>query len=78
MKLKLKDFNIEQIADSGECFRWNKIADNKYVGIIMGGVCIVEQNGEEVDIEKIKYELAVFTHGYTNPVKKIGSFKVSL
>lgn len=37
-----------------------------------------EQNGEEVDMEKIKYELAIFTHGYTNPVKKIGSFKVSL
>ena len=48
MKLRLKDFNIEQIAESGECFRWNKITDNKYVGVIMGGVCIVEQNGEEV------------------------------
>ena len=36
-----------------------------------------EQNGEEIDMDKIKYELAVFTHGYTNQVKKIGSFKVS-
>jgi len=51
MKLKLKDFNIEQIAESGECFRWNKLADNKYIGIIMGGVCIVEQKGEEVTFD---------------------------
>lgn len=48
MKLKLKDFSIQQIAESGECFRWNKLEDNKYVGVIMGGVCMVEQNGEEV------------------------------
>ena len=51
MKLKLKDFNIEQIAESGECFRWNKLADNKYIGVIMGGVCIVEQNREEVSFD---------------------------
>ena len=51
MKLKLKDFDIEQIAESGECFRWNKLADNKYVGVIMEGVCIVEQNGEEVTFD---------------------------
>ena len=48
MKLILKDFNIQQIAESGECFRWNKLEDNKYIGVIMDGVCIVEQNGEEV------------------------------
>ena len=51
MKLKLKDFNIQQIAESGECFRWNKLTDNKYVGVIMGGVCIVEQEGEEVTFD---------------------------
>ena len=51
MKLKLQDFNIQQIAESGQCFRWNKFAENKYVGEIMGGVCIVEQNGEEVTFD---------------------------
>ena len=51
MKLKLKDFNIQQIAESGECFRWNKLEDNKYIGVIMCGVCIVEQNGEEVSFD---------------------------
>lgn len=51
MKLTLKDFNIEQIAESGECFRWNKLEENKYIGVIMGGVCIVEQNGEEVTFD---------------------------
>ena len=51
MKLKLQDFNIQQIAESGQCFRWNKFAENKYVGVIMGGVCIVEQIGDEVNFD---------------------------
>lgn len=51
MKLKLKDFNIQQIAESGECFRWNKISENKYMGVILGGVCVVEQNQDEVSFE---------------------------
>ena len=29
----LSDFNIEQIADSGQCFRMKKIDDNKYYTI---------------------------------------------
>lgn len=49
--MKLKDFDIKQIAESGECFRWNKLADNKYIGVIMGGVCIVEQYGEDVTFD---------------------------
>jgi len=29
MKINVENFNIKQIADSGECFRWNKI-EEKY------------------------------------------------
>ena len=47
--MKMKDFNIEQIAESGECFRWNKIGDMKYRGIVNGKVCDVIQNGDEVE-----------------------------
>ena len=27
MKLNINNFDIKQIADSGECFRWNKISE---------------------------------------------------
>ncbi|SFB20555.1 N-glycosylase/DNA lyase [Acetitomaculum ruminis DSM 5522] len=34
--VKLNDFNLEQIADSGQCFRMNKISDNEYFLIAFG------------------------------------------
>lgn len=46
--MKVKDFNIEQIAESGECFRWNKVSDMSYRGIVNGKVCDVVQKGDEV------------------------------
>jgi len=48
MKLNIDNFDIKQIADSGECFRWNKIDDNKYRGVIFNNICEVTQNGNEV------------------------------
>jgi len=53
MKLNIDNFDIKQIAESGECFRWNKIADNKYRGIIFDNVCEVTQSGKEVIIDGI-------------------------
>lgn len=47
--MKVKDFNIMQIAESGECFRWNKVADMNYIGIVNGKVCNVVQKGDEVE-----------------------------
>jgi len=50
MKLIVKDFNIEQIAESGQCFRWNKVGDMTYRGIIGNNVCEIKQNGNEVEV----------------------------
>jgi len=49
MKIKVKDFNIQQIAESGQCFRWNKISEMKYRGIIGSSVCEVSQFGDEIE-----------------------------
>jgi len=54
MKLNVKDFDIKQIAESGECFRWNKIGENKYRGIIGNNVCEVTQIDNEIIIEGIE------------------------
>ncbi len=43
----VSDFNIEQIAESGQCFRWNKISNMNYRGIINGKVCEVNQIGNK-------------------------------
>ncbi len=46
--MKISDFNIMQIAESGECFRWSKIADMHYIGVVNGKICTVVQKGNEV------------------------------
>lgn len=52
MELKVKDFDICQIAESGQCFRWNKVGD-KYIGIIGEHVCKICQNGDVVSVSGI-------------------------
>lgn len=37
-----------QIAESGQCFRWNKIGNMEYRGVFNGSVCEVKQIGDEV------------------------------
>ena len=54
MKLNIDNFDIKQIADSGECFRWNKIGENKYRGIIYNNVCEVTQNGNKITIDGVE------------------------
>lgn len=56
MKFVVKDFNIQQIAESGQCFRWNKIGELKYRGIIGQNVCEIEQIGNEVEVLGISEE----------------------
>lgn len=53
MNFKVKDFNIEQIAESGQCFRWNKIGNMEYRGIIGENVCEIKQIGEEISVSGI-------------------------
>lgn len=56
MKINVSDFNIEQIAESGQCFRWNKIDDMHYMGIIEHNVCEVKQSGNIVEVHGIDEE----------------------
>ena len=49
----INDFDIEQIAESGECFRWNKIKDKYYSGIIGKDYCEVWQEGNNVEFSGI-------------------------
>lgn len=50
MKLQVEDFNIAQIAESGQCFRWNKVSDMVYKGVIGNNICEIKQVGNEVEV----------------------------
>lgn len=46
---KVKDFNIKQICECGQCFRWKK-TEKSYIGIAFGKVIEVEQRENDVII----------------------------
>ena len=48
MRIRNKNFNIRQIADSGQCFRMNPISENKYSLIAFDRYIELEQIEEDV------------------------------
>lgn len=47
---RVKNFNIRQIVECGQCFRWEKVEENNYIGIAYGKVVEVLQEGDSVTI----------------------------
>lgn len=48
IKVKTTDLSIQQISESGQCFRLNQIAENRYALIAMGRYLEIEQRGGEL------------------------------
>lgn len=46
----VKNFNIKQILECGQCFRWDKISDENYIVVAFVRVIEVAQNNDEVII----------------------------
>ena len=72
-----ESFNLVHTFECGQCFRWNKIAENEYIGIIKYGVLDVKKENNDViisgmldgDIEKIVKEYFDIDRDY-NSIKK--------
>lgn len=43
MLLKINDFNLTDTFECGQCFRWNKDADNSYTGVVSGEILHIEE-----------------------------------
>ena len=52
----IKNFNIKQILECGQCFRWERITDNNYIVVANRRVIEIIQNGDEVTIENCNME----------------------
>ena len=48
IKVKTTDFSIQQISESGQCFRLNQIAENRYALVALGRYLEIEQRSGEV------------------------------
>ncbi|MBU5323449.1 MAG: DNA glycosylase [Sarcina ventriculi] len=46
----IKNFNIKQICECGQCFRWKKEKENNYIGVAYGRVIEVLQEDDTVTI----------------------------
>lgn len=46
----VKNFNIKQILECGQCFRWERISDTNYIIVAYRRVIEVVQNGDDVTI----------------------------
>lgn len=48
IKVKATDLSIQQISESGQCFRLNRIAENRYALVALGRYLEIEQRGDEL------------------------------
>ena len=48
IKVKATDLSIQQISESGQCFRLNQIAENRYALVALGRYLEIEQRGDEL------------------------------
>ena len=48
IKVKATDLSIQQISESGQCFRLNQIAENRYALVALGKYLEIEQRGDEL------------------------------
>ncbi|GAA0127009.1 DNA-3-methyladenine glycosylase [Clostridium sp. CTA-19] len=46
----VKNFELKDIFDCGQCFRWNKTKDNTYIGVAYNKVIEIEKEGNNVII----------------------------
>lgn len=46
----VKNFNIKQIVECGQCFRWERVDELDYIGVAYGRVIEVVQNKDKVTI----------------------------
>ncbi len=46
----LRNFDLEQTLDCGQCFRWKKAEDGSFVGAAQGNAARIYQNGDEIKI----------------------------
>ena len=53
-KLKnVKSFEVRDIFECGQCFRWNKQEDGSYTGVFKNNVLNVKKNKDEIIFEGI-------------------------
>ena len=51
--LQTEYFDLKQTFDCGQCFRWNKVKEGHYIGLVKGKVLEVYQEGQKISFHNI-------------------------
>lgn len=51
IEINVNCFNLKYTLESGQCFRWKKIEDNYYVGVIKDRVIKIRQDGNKIYVK---------------------------
>lgn len=77
----IKDFNLSDIFECGQCFRWSKAEDGSYVGVAAGRALKIKQDGSHVtffdtskdDFEKLWYDYFDMGRDYAKVRESLGA-----
>jgi N-glycosylase/DNA lyase len=50
VSIRVRDFDLDQILDCGQSFRWEKTGDNEYSGVAFGLARTVSMSGDELTV----------------------------
>ena len=50
IKFNIKNFDLEQTLNCGQCFRWKKTEDGGFAGAALSHPAVMYQNGDEVTV----------------------------
>lgn len=80
----VSDFNLRHIFECGQCFRWNAIDENTYIGVAKGHALKISQRGTTVtlfdtdmdDFNNIWYDYFDFSRDYKKIKDKLSEDEV--
>jgi N-glycosylase/DNA lyase len=75
----IKNFDIKQVVECGQCFRWEKVSDTNYIGVALNKVIEVLQeestvtilNSSKEDFEKIWLDYFDLNRDYSKIKKRL-------
>ncbi len=78
---KQNSFELKDIFECGQCFRWNKQEDENYTGVIKDAIINVKKENEEIiftgicnrNIEQVIYEYFDLNRDYDNIKKQLSN-----
>lgn len=78
ISLKLETFDLKETLTCGQCFRWQAISDQDWIGVAAGRVLRISQSGEELTLSCDQQDFDEYWHDYFDLSRDYGQMKSEL